>query len=247
MSQETTGPAPEAAERMRTVGRWVVAAAAVVVLVLVIGGYGMGWRWTGLSRAVTLWDWMQALLLPLALSVAPLLLLHRSRLRRGHHIALLAALLAFAVLVVLGYLVPLDWTGFRGNTLWDWFELTLLPLVVTAAPVWVRANSVQRRHLLAAGTALAVFAAFVLAGYTVPLLWTGFRGNTAWDWLKLLLLPVLLPTVVIPLLTSRMRRSLEPEEEEEEPEKAGEPQDHAGQPGAERPAAEPERPVTRGG
>ena len=122
---------------------------------------------------------------------------------------LLAALLAFAVVVVLGYLVPLDWTGFRGNTLWDWFELTLLPLVVTAAPVWVRANRVQRRHLLVAGTALAVFAVFVLAGYTVPLLWTGFGDNTAWDWLKLLLLPVLLPTVVIPLLTSRMRRSLD--------------------------------------
>ena len=55
---------------------------------------------------------------------------------------------------------------------------------------------------------------FVLAGYTVPLLWTGFRDNTAWDWLKLLLLPVLLPTVVIPLLTSRMRRSLGADEGE---------------------------------
>ena len=216
MTQETTGPAPETSERMLTIGRWVVAAAAAVVLCLVIGGYGMGWRWTGLSRAVTLWDWMQALLLPLALSVAPLLLLHRRRLHRAHHLVLLGVLLAFAVLVVLGYLVPLDWTGFRGNTLWDWFELTLLPLVVTAAPVWVRADRVQRRQLLVAGTAVAVFAVFVLAGYTVPLLWTGFRDNTAWDWLKLLLLPVLLPTVVIPLLTSRMRRSLGADEEGEE-------------------------------
>ena len=249
MTQETTGPAPERAERMLMLGRWVVGLAAVVVLTLVIGGYGMGWRWTGLSRAVTLWDWMQALLLPLALSVAPLLLLHRSRLRRGHHIALLAALLAFAVLVVLGYLVPLDWTGFRGNTLWDWFELTLLPLVVTAAPVWVRANRVQRRHLLVAGTALAVFAVFVLAGYTVPLLWTGFRDNTAWDWLKLLLLPVLLPTVVIPLLTSRMRRSLGADEEAKASTKGGAGEERAARradAGADA-TPESERHVTPGG
>ncbi|MGN6744476.1 MAG: hypothetical protein ACTHJL_14455, partial [Amnibacterium sp.] len=171
-------------------------------------GYGFGWPWTGLSRAVTLWDWLQALLLPMALSLAPILLLNRRRLRRTHHLVLVGLLVAFAVLVLLGYLVPLAWTGFPGNTLWDWFELTLLPVVVTATPVWVRANTVQRRHLLAAGGAMAVFGVLVIAGYTIPLTWTGFHGNTAWDWVKLLLIPALLPTVVIPLLTTRMRRSL---------------------------------------
>ena len=40
--------------------------------------------------------------------------------------------------------------------------------------------------------------ALVLAGYLVPWAWTGFTGNTAWDWIKLLLLPLLLPTVVLP-------------------------------------------------
>jgi len=38
----------------------------------------------------------------------------------------------------------------------------------------------------------------VLAGYLVPWNWTGFRGNTAWDWVKLLLLPVVVPTVLVP-------------------------------------------------
>jgi hypothetical protein len=57
-----------------------------------------------------------------------------------------------------------------------------------------------------------VFAAFVLAGYSVPLGWTGFSDNTAWDWLKLLLLPALVPTVVIPLLTTMMRTALAGEE-----------------------------------
>jgi hypothetical protein len=40
----------------------------------------------------------------------------------------------------------------------------------------------------------------VFAGYLVPWAWTGFTGNTAWDWFKLLLLPVLLPTLVLPRL-----------------------------------------------
>ncbi|MCU1472268.1 hypothetical protein [Amnibacterium sp.] len=206
-AERTAGPAARSA-RMLTLGRWVVVVAAVVVVTLVVGGYGMGWRWTGLSRAVTLWDWMQALLLPLALGMAPVLLLHRRRLRRRHHVILVSALAAFALLIVVGYLVPLVWTGFRAKTLWDWFGLTLLPLVVTATPIWVRADEVRREHLMVAALAVLVFAGFVVEGYTVPLGWTGFVGNTAWDWLKLLLLPVLLPTVVIPLLSSTMLRAL---------------------------------------
>jgi hypothetical protein len=195
-------------QRMLGVGRWVMATAALVVLALVIGGYGMGWPWTGLSRGVTLWDWLQALLLPIALGLTPVLLLHRGRLHARHRALLLGAIIAFALLVVAGYAIPLTWTGLRGRTLWDWFELALLPLVVTAAPIWVKANRIRRVHLLLSAVGAVAFAAFVLAGYAVPLGWTGFTDNTAWDWLKLLLLPVLIPTVVIPLLTATMNRAL---------------------------------------
>jgi hypothetical protein len=193
---------------MLAAGRWVVAIAALTVLCLVIGGYGMGWRWTGLSRAVTLWEWLQALLLPIALGLTPVLLLQRDRLRRLHAVLILTGLVLATVLVAAGYGVPLAWTGFPGHTLWDWFELALLPLVVTAAPIWVKANRIRRMHLLLGAAAGLAFGAFVLAGYAVPLGWTGFSDNTAWDWLKLLLLPVLLPTVVIPLLSAMMQRSL---------------------------------------
>jgi hypothetical protein len=197
---------------MLSLGRWVVVTAAIVLLALVVGGYGMRWRWTGLAQGVTLWNWLQALLLPLALGLVPVLLLQRDRLRRGHRLLLVGVAVVFVAFVIAGYVVPLPWTGFGGHTLWDWFELALLPLVVTAAPVWVRADLVRREHLLAAGAALVVFAAFVLAGYSVPLGWTGFSDNTAWDWLKLLLLPALVPTVVIPLLTTMMRTALAGEE-----------------------------------
>jgi hypothetical protein len=199
---------PRAGLELHSAGRWVVAITAVAVACLVVGGYGMGWRWTGLSRAVTLWDWLQALLLPIALGLTPVLLLHRNRLRPVHAGLIGAGVGLFGVLVVAGYLVPLAWTGFAGHTLWDWFELALLPLVVTAAPIWVKADRLRREHLLLGALGGLAFGAFVLAGYAVPLGWTGFSDNTAWDWLKLLLLPVLLPTVVIPLLSAMMQRSL---------------------------------------
>jgi hypothetical protein len=41
-------------------------------------------------------------------------------------------------------------------------------------------------------------------GYTIPWSWTGFRGNTVWDWLNLLFLPLLLPTLIVPALTPRV-------------------------------------------
>jgi hypothetical protein len=41
---------------------------------------------------------------------------------------------------------------------------------------------------------------FVIAGCLVPLSWTGFRGNTLWDWLQLLLVPLVFPTILIPAL-----------------------------------------------
>lgn len=194
--------------QLRSAGRWIVVIVAVAVACLMVGGYGMGWRWTGLSRAVTLWDWLQALLLPIALGLTPVLLFHRDRLRPLHAGLIAAAVALFAGLVLAGYLVPLPWTGFAGHTLWDWFELALLPLVVTAAPIWVKASRIRREHMLLAGVGGLVFGAFVLAGYEVPLGWTGFSDNTAWDWLKLLLLPVLLPTVVVPLLSATMQRAL---------------------------------------
>jgi hypothetical protein len=183
------------------------------------GGYAMHWRWTGLSDSVTLWDWLQVLALPVAIGVAPVLLRHRRHLRRAHRIILAVALILFAALVLAGYLLPLPWTGFTGNTLWDWLELILLPLVVATSSLWAEPGSaepttspkpVPRAHLAAGGFAVALFVAVVAAGYLVPLAWTGFRGNTVWDWIKLLLLPVLVPAVILPLVSERIRHRLAP-------------------------------------
>jgi hypothetical protein len=167
-------------------------------------GYRLGWRWTGLSGDVTLWDWLKVLALPAALGVAPLLLQHRRRLTRQHRTMLVAVLLGFAALVTAGYLMPLPWTGFTGNTLWDWLELVLLPFAIATTSLWADPDRLRRPQLQAGGALVGLFAVLVAAGYLVPWDWTGFRGNTVWDWIQLLLVPVLVPTVVLPMLQDRM-------------------------------------------
>ena len=53
----------------------------------------------------------------------------RQELRLHHHLLLIVALVAFAVAVFGGYVWGWAWTGFQGNTLWDWLHLLVLPLV----------------------------------------------------------------------------------------------------------------------
>jgi hypothetical protein len=100
--------------------------------------------------------------------------------------------------VVAGYTVPWGWTGFVGNKLWDWLELLILPLTVALIPVVLDLrNNWGARHSLVALTLLAAFTVVVLGGYLGNWGWTGFRGNTLWNWLHLWLLPLLIPLLVI--------------------------------------------------
>jgi hypothetical protein len=55
---------------------------------------------------------------------------------------------------------------------------------------------------------LTAFVAIVLGGYVGNWSWTGFRGNTLWDWLHLLLLPLLLPTIVVPAVMPKATAGL---------------------------------------
>ena len=116
--------------------RWLLAcgvAGLVGFAVFVWGGYVAGWAWTGLSTQVTLWDWLEGLALPVTVGLVPLMLRYRDNLGRLHVVGALAALAGFVVLVLAGYLVPWVWTGFTGNTLWDWLSLALLPVVIATS------------------------------------------------------------------------------------------------------------------
>jgi hypothetical protein len=190
-----------------------VAALALVVAVVAAvlwGGYGHRWPWTGINGSTaTLWDWLHLLLLPIAFGMLPVLFSEGTRMRREHRWAVASLLVAFAVFAIAGYDVPWGWTGFSGNRLWDWLELLALPLAVTLVPLMdgIR-RSWTARHSLFAGIGLAAFAAIVIGGYVGDWRWTGFHGNTLWDWLHLLLLPLLLPTVIVPRLLPRMEATM---------------------------------------
>jgi len=110
----------------------------------------------------------------------------------------LIAVVAFAVFVAAGYLVPLKWTGFPGTTLWNWLGLLLLPAAVASAKFFPRMlRSLCRRQRLMIAAFAAVWGLTIVGGYVWNWTWTGYQGNTLWDWLQLLLLPLLVPTVLM--------------------------------------------------
>jgi hypothetical protein len=217
----------------------VVVLGAVFALVL-WGGYSHHWSWTGINGATaTLWDWLHLLLLPLAVAVLPIWLSRKTRVPRRYKSLSAGALAVFAVVVLAGYTIPWAWTGFVGNSLWDWLNLIALPLAVALMPVYgeLRARWTAR-HSAVTAAGLVAFIAIVLAGYLGSWTWTGFTGNTLWDWLHLLLVPLLLPTIVVPLMvpmaTSRVQ-FLEPPKPREppEPEVVAEPPAPGQSPGSE--------------
>jgi hypothetical protein len=177
--------------------RLVAAAAAAAVLV---GGYQAHWSWTGISgKSATLWDWISLLLLPITVATLPIWLSRRHALDSRRKLAGVALLAVFAAIVMAGYLVPWGWTGFEGNALWDWINLLLLPLVVATFPIWpeIRQELRLHHHLLLA-VVLVGFTVAVFGGYVWGWAWTGFQGNTLWDWLHLLILPLVFPTLLLP-------------------------------------------------
>jgi len=52
------------------------------------------------------------------------------RMRPPHRFGATVLLLAWGLTIVGGYAWRWTWTGYQGNTLWDWLQLLLLPLVV---------------------------------------------------------------------------------------------------------------------
>lgn len=213
-------------------GPAISAVLLVALAIVAYGGYGHHWRWIGINgQTATLWDWLHLLLLPVAAVVLSLWLRHRPEVDRWMLAGAAALAIAFVVVVLGGYTIPWAWTGFVGNTFWDWLNLGALPLAVVLIPVFLELRSDWgRRHAVALGVGAAVFAGLVTAGYLARWRWTGFTGNTVWDWLHLLLLPLLVPVVIVPalrpVLMERMGAlddgtpPLEPDAEAAEPRRA---------------------------
>jgi hypothetical protein len=172
---------------------------------LLWGGYSHRWPWTGINGSTaSLWDWLHLLLLPLVFSILPIWFRYDTKVHPRTKRIFFAGLTVFVILVILGYAMPWSWTGFTGNTLWDWLGLIVLPITLMLMPRFRQARTDWRpAYTMGLVAFAAVFVALVIAGYLIPWKWTGFTGNTAWDWMHLLLLPLLIPTVVMPALKPR--------------------------------------------
>jgi hypothetical protein len=206
-------------KKVRKYGTSVVAVAALVVL---WGGYHLGWSWTGF-RKNGLWEWLSLLLLPVALGTIPLWIQDRDYISRPRRVAYGVVIVAWTGFVIAGYLIPsLNWTGFQNQKLWDWLVLILLPvaLTTTMALTSSRVRSSKARSLRPYQKGLIVALAVgwivtVIGGYLLRWRWTGYAGHAAhaghggygsytgkylWDWLTLLLAPLVFPTILLPAL-----------------------------------------------
>jgi uncharacterized membrane protein len=191
--------------------RAAVIAAACAFVVVLWGGYMHHWSWTGFQPDAKLWDWLHVFVLPLALVAGPLWLRYRDRLDQRHRLVLGLLVTCFWILVAAGYVFDLAWTGFPGNELWDWLELLLLPLAIGLVPVWMEvAGGVRPRHVAAAVLAVAFLLVAIVGGYGDHWHWTGFRGNTLFDWIQLVIAPLLLPFVLVPVVEATMTPEVVP-------------------------------------
>ena len=107
---------------------------------------------------------------------------------------------AAALLVVLwgGYIWKWQWTGLQDpKQLWDWLTLLLLPFVLGTIPLWIQYREFigkGRRDIYA--VAVVAWTGFVIAGYLIPIKWTGFSDVKLWGWLGLLRDPAAVATAV---------------------------------------------------
>ena len=157
------------------------------------GGYIRGWQWTGFRVNGQLWDWLTLLLLPVVLGTIPLWIQDKEYIGKGRRVIYAVAITAWTGLVIAGYLIPLNWTGFRDQTLWGWLNLLVLPaaittvMALTSTRAW-RPGACLRPYQKAVIAALATgWIVTVMGGYALRWRWTGYPGHTLWDWLGMLL------------------------------------------------------------
>ena len=180
----------------------VIGAIALAAVVLIIGGYAFKWGWTGFTTNNQLWDWMRLLLLPVAFGTFGLWLRFSEYVSAARRRAMGVALLAFAVLVIVGYTEPLTWTGFRGQKLWNWLTLMLLPITLVTIRAWPNSGrDVRRWHVVVAVVLVTSLIVTIIGGYAANWKWTGYKGNTLWDWLLLVLAPLAVGTILVPNLS----------------------------------------------
>ena len=86
LESETPSPPatrPGRGARMRALRSVAWAAAAAATIVVIVGSYAGHWTWTGFTANGQVWDWMQLLLLPVAIGAFPLWLRFSGQMSRS--------------------------------------------------------------------------------------------------------------------------------------------------------------------
>lgn len=174
-------------------------ALGIAALVVLLGGYVGKWSWTGFENNSQLWDWLHLLLLPIAFATVPLWLRFAEHMSHTRKVIMASVILAFIGFVIAGYLVPIRWTGFTGNTLWNWLTLIVLPVTLITVRAWPSSRrEIRNTHIAVFSVLGAAWLITLIGGYASTWKWTGYQGNTLWDWLSLLLGPLVITTVLVP-------------------------------------------------
>jgi predicted PurR-regulated permease PerM len=100
----------------------------------------------------------------------------------------------------------------------------MLPLAIALFRIWRELEHHREpRKLAALGLAVGLFGLLVVLGYSLHWAWTGFPGNTLWDWINLLLAPILFALIVVPATIAWMSAEIAEEAEEIADERASAP------------------------
>jgi hypothetical protein len=83
------------------------------------------------------------------------------------------------------------WTGFANTTsLWSWLQLFVQPVALVFMTLRLRMSGPAPGWRVAGRVAALGLTLVVVAGYAAHWRWTGFPGKQLWDWLELMLFPV---------------------------------------------------------
>src|ERR1700733_1134876 len=135
-SQEARRRGPGSASGMsriignETARKGAACALAAALLIVLWGGYIQKWKWTGLEHNRQVWDWLQLLLMPVALGVIPLWIQYKEFIGKSRRDIYAVLVVAWTGFVIAGYLIPIKWAGFSGMKLWNWLGLLADPAAV---------------------------------------------------------------------------------------------------------------------
>jgi hypothetical protein len=177
---------------------YIIYGILLVLLVSIFGGYLLNWAWVGV-QGNNLWNWFQLLFQPVGLAALSIFFGTKRAWSKKWTIVVGGIAFLLVVLIVGGYLLGWTWTGFKGNTLWNWIGMFVLPVALTVSAFSFKGY--ERVWAIILGCVGVALLTMMVGGYLVGWTWTGFQGNTLWDWLKILLLPIAL-TAVEPLFAT---------------------------------------------